>query len=68
MIEEKYPGNKETENKVQAKVILARCPYEMRKSENVFGMRFRNTVQTGKEPGLLRLILKKLIMRAMTGR
>ena len=41
MIEEKYPENKETENKVQAKVILARCPYEMRKSENVFGMRIQ---------------------------
>lgn len=41
MIEEKFPGNKETENKVQAKVILARCPYEMRKSENVFGMRIQ---------------------------
>lgn len=41
MIEERYPEHKETENRVQAKVILARCPYESRKNENVFGMRIQ---------------------------
>lgn len=39
MIEEKYLGRKETKNGIQAKVILARCPFTLSKSDNVFGMR-----------------------------
>ena len=41
MIEEKYPGHEEANTAVQAKVILAKCPYTTRKSENVFGMRIQ---------------------------
>lgn len=40
MIEERYTEeNRESEDKVQAKVILAKCPYAKSESENVFGMR-----------------------------
>lgn len=42
MIEERYPEEiRESEDKVQAKVILAKCPYAKSKSENAFGMRIQ---------------------------
>lgn len=41
MKEERYPGEKRREKKMQAKVVLARCPHTRSKSDNLFGMRIQ---------------------------
>lgn len=40
MKEEVYPSEKK-QKKIQAKVVLARCPYAQSKSDNLFGMRIQ---------------------------
>lgn len=42
MTDERYPGNEKSTSKMQAKVILTKCPYARTKSENLFGMRMQN--------------------------